>query len=38
MSGKGVLNEVFGGTVDAGPGEGGGWQVKARLMVEPDPR
>jgi signal transduction histidine kinase len=29
---------VFGGTVDAGPAQGGGWQVKARLMVEPDPR
>ncbi|HEV8452472.1 MAG TPA: histidine kinase [Gaiellales bacterium] len=29
---------VFGGTVDAGPAPGGGWQVKARLMVEPDPR
>jgi signal transduction histidine kinase len=29
---------VFGGTVDAGPAEGGGWLVKARLLVEPDPR
>jgi signal transduction histidine kinase len=29
---------VFGGTVDAGPAQGGGWQVKARLMVEPDSR
>jgi signal transduction histidine kinase len=29
---------VFGGTVDAGPAQGGGWQVKARLMVEPAPR
>ena len=29
---------VFGGTVDAGPAPGGGWQVKARLMVEPEPR
>ena len=29
---------VFGGTVDAGPAQGGGWQVRARLTVEPDPR
>ena len=29
---------VFGGTVDAGPAQGGGWQVRARLTVEPVPR
>jgi signal transduction histidine kinase len=29
---------VFGGTVEAGPAPDGGWQVRARLMVEPDPR
>ena len=40
MAGLGIVIRaaVFGGTVDAGPAQGGGWQVKARLMVEPDPR